>query len=256
MHLGMAASRARCATVWAGVSGVAAALVGGLSPVVVEAARVAGRGDLGAAGFESLLVWGCAAAATAVTGWLWLVATLITLDAARGVLAARRGVPVALRRALLVLCGAALTSSLTAPALASGTTSTGPGARAQLLAGLRLPERVAVSPSAHHHRAQPPVAAPVAEPVAGPVAGPAAAPAAGPIAGPAAPEATVVVAPGDTLWNLAAQQLGPHPSDEETAAAWPALYALNRELIGPDPGLIEPGQRLALPPTGSDGAGR
>jgi len=232
MHLGMAVSRARCATVWAGVSGVAAALVGGLLPVLVEAARVAGRGDLGDAGFDSLLVWGCAAAAAAVTGWLWLVATLVTLDAARGLPTARRGVPVALRRALLVLCGAALTSGLAAPAMAGGTMSTGAVAPAQLLTGLRLPERAAVTPAAHPDRAPQPTV------------------------GQATPETTVVVAPGDTLWDLAAERLGPHHGDDKTAAAWRALYALNRDLIGPDPGLIEPGQRLVLPPTGSDGAGR
>ena len=34
----------------------------------------------------------------------------------------------------------------------------------------------------------------------------------------------------------------------QTAAAWPDLYALNRDVIGPDPDVIEPGQRLLLPP--------
>jgi hypothetical protein len=229
MHLGMAASRARCATVWAGLSSVAALVAGGLSPVVLEGVHAAGRGDLDVAGFDSLLVWGCAAAATAVTGWLWLVATLVTLDAVRGMPGSRRGVPVALRRALLVLCGAALTGSLTAPALADETSSTGEEAPARLLAGLRLPERVAVTPAAPRQR--------VPE-------------------APAAPVTTLVVAPGDNLWNLAAEQLGAHPSDEETAAAWQAVYALNRGLIGPDPDVIQPGQRLTLPPTGPEGAAR
>jgi nucleoid-associated protein YgaU len=245
-------SRGRCAAVWAGVTGAAASLVAGLLPVLVEVAQVAARGELGAAAFDSLLVWGCATVAGAVTIWLWLVATLVTVDAARGVPAARRGVPVALRRAVLVLCGAALTSGLAAPAMAAGTTSPGPGSPGQALAGLRLPERVAVAPPAHHDRTPPPVAG-VAEPVAAPVAASVAASVAAPVA---ASGTTIVVAPGDTLWDIAAERLGPHPSDVQTAAAWPALYALNRELIGPDPGLIEPGQRLVLPPTGQDGVGR
>jgi hypothetical protein len=241
MDPGMLASRARCATVWAGLSGVGALLVAGLLPVVLEGAHVAAHADLDAASFDSLLVWGCAAAATAVTGWLWLVATLVILDAARGVSDSRRGVPIALRRALLVLCGAALTgslSSLTAPALADET-SGGEDAPARLLAGLRLPERVAVTPAAHQDRAPDPVAEPASRRVDQPAA---------------APVTTLVVARGDNLWNLAAEQLGAHPSEEETAAAWQAVYALNRELIGPDPDLIRPGQRLVLPATGPEGA--
>jgi nucleoid-associated protein YgaU len=67
---------------------------------------------------------------------------------------------------------------------------------------------------------------------------------------------TVVVSVGDTLWEIAAQQLGPQSTIEETAAAWPAIYSLNRDLIGPDPDVIEPGQRLVLPPTGRDGDAR
>ncbi|MCQ1952800.1 LysM peptidoglycan-binding domain-containing protein [Arthrobacter sp. zg-Y238] len=58
----------------------------------------------------------------------------------------------------------------------------------------------------------------------------------------------VVVAAGDTLWSLAASQLGPQATDAETAALWPRWYELNREVIGPDPGLIHPGQVLAVPP--------
>lgn len=58
----------------------------------------------------------------------------------------------------------------------------------------------------------------------------------------------VVVAAGDTLWSLAGQQLGPMAGDAEIAALWPRWYELNREIIGPDPGLIHPGQVLAAPP--------
>ena len=241
MVLGTQLARGRCAAVWAGVSSVAASLVGGLVPVLVEAGRVAGRGQLGNAAFDSVLVWGCALVAAAVTVWMWLVATLVVVDAARGLPAARRGVPVAVRRAVLVLCGAALTSGLAAPAMAEGTTSPGPASPEQVLAGLRLPERVAVSPAAGGDRPPPDPAAASSEPAAEPVA-------------PSA--ATVLVAPGDTLWGLAADRLGPDASDQQTAAAWPELYALNRDLIGPDPGLIEPGQRLVLPPSGQDGGRR
>ena len=66
--------------------------------------------------------------------------------------------------------------------------------------------------------------------------------------GPARPEhADVVVAAGDTLWTLAAQQLGPLATDAETAALWPRWYELNRDVIGPDPAVIFPGQVLRVP---------
>ena len=52
-----------------------------------------------------------------------------------------------------------------------------------------------------------------------------------------------VVQPGDTLSGIASA-LGTH-------GGWPALYAANREVIGPDPGLIRPGTVLALPGGGA-----
>ncbi|HEY0120135.1 MAG TPA: hypothetical protein VGC04_15265 [Cellulomonas sp.] len=60
-------------------------------------------------------------------------------------------------------------------------------------------------------------------------------------------DATVVVLRGDTLWAIAARHLPPGASDAEVAAAWPAWYAANATTIGSDPGLILPGQVLAVP---------
>ena len=59
--------------------------------------------------------------------------------------------------------------------------------------------------------------------------------------------ATRVVQYGDTLWDLAAAELGPNASDSAVAARWPQWYAANRALIGPDPDLIYPGQVLRIP---------
>ena len=109
-----------------------------------------------------------------------------------------------------MLGGAAIAGGLASPVVAAGQGPAGP----QVLAGLRLPERVAVGPEA--------VAAPVASPA-------------------------VRVAPGDTLWDIAARRLG-------AGASWPAIYALNRDVIGPDPGVITPGQRLVLPSEAAGGA--
>jgi nucleoid-associated protein YgaU len=60
----------------------------------------------------------------------------------------------------------------------------------------------------------------------------------------------VVVRCGDTLWDIAARALGGSASDAEIAVEWPRWYAANRAAIGPDPGLIVPGQVLQAPAAG------
>ncbi|GAB3558950.1 LysM peptidoglycan-binding domain-containing protein [Arthrobacter alkaliphilus] len=57
----------------------------------------------------------------------------------------------------------------------------------------------------------------------------------------------VVVKRGDSLWSIAARQLGPLASDVDVAQHWPKWYAANRQVIGDDPGLIVPGQVLQPP---------
>ena len=58
---------------------------------------------------------------------------------------------------------------------------------------------------------------------------------------------TLVVEPGQSLWSISAARLGPQASAADIARAWPRLYQANREAIGPEPGLIHPGLRLAVP---------
>ena len=53
------------------------------------------------------------------------------------------------------------------------------------------------------------------------------------------PAARYVVQPGDTLSGIAARFA--------VRGGWPALYAANRPLIGPDPDVVHPGTVLALP---------
>jgi nucleoid-associated protein YgaU len=64
---------------------------------------------------------------------------------------------------------------------------------------------------------------------------------------PAGRSPVVVVRPGDTLWALAARDLGPGASAAHVASAWPRWYAANRSTIGADADLILPGERLAVP---------
>jgi hypothetical protein len=90
-------------------------------------------------------------------------------------------------------------------------------------------------------------------PVAAPVA--AAAPAAlqagtAPAAAPP-PREVVVVAPGDTLWTIAARHLPPGASDAQVAAAWPAWFEANAVVIGPDPDVLATGAVLAVPASAS-----
>jgi LysM repeat protein len=55
----------------------------------------------------------------------------------------------------------------------------------------------------------------------------------------AAPAGGYVVQPGDTLYGIAAALA--------VRGGWPALYAANRRVIGPDPNVIRPGAVLVLP---------
>lgn len=61
---------------------------------------------------------------------------------------------------------------------------------------------------------------------------------------------SVVVAPGDSLWTIAAEQLAagePDPTVRAIDRTWPQWHAHNRDVIGPDPDLLLPGQRLEHP---------
>ncbi len=63
-------------------------------------------------------------------------------------------------------------------------------------------------------------------------------------------DGAVTVLRGDTLWSLAAAQLGPGATDEQIARAWPAWYELNRHALPCGPHLLRPGQRLVVPGPG------
>ncbi len=59
--------------------------------------------------------------------------------------------------------------------------------------------------------------------------------------------ADVVVLAGDSLWSIAARHLGPEADDAEIAQAWPQWWKANRAVVGEDPDLLLPGQRLVAP---------
>lgn len=72
-----------------------------------------------------------------------------------------------------------------------------------------------------------------------------------PTATSATPAATAghVVSVGDSLWTIAEKHLPAGSTVGDVAAAWPAWHQANRDLIGPDPDLIRPGQVLVAPAT-------
>lgn len=59
----------------------------------------------------------------------------------------------------------------------------------------------------------------------------------------------ILVRAGDTLWGITERWLGPRSGPAEIARQWPRWYAANRVVIGPNPDLIFPGERLVPPAT-------
>ena len=57
----------------------------------------------------------------------------------------------------------------------------------------------------------------------------------------------LVVAPGECLWSISEERLGPNATPQQIAREVELIYALNRNTIGADPDLIFVGQRLSLP---------
>lgn len=59
--------------------------------------------------------------------------------------------------------------------------------------------------------------------------------------------AEITVLAGDTLWDIAARDLGPAASDVDVALHWPRWYQANKAEIGEDPDVLFPGQILKPP---------
>jgi hypothetical protein len=190
------------------------------SVVVLAATGVAGGallllapsvGSAAGSGFAEALVRASAAIACGCVVWGWLGVIAVVLEALRrpGTAGTRstRGVPVVLRRLVLAACGVALTATA-APALAGSGTDAQHG-MPQVLAGLPFPSRATD------------------------------------LAAQTGPE--VVVRSGDSLWAITERRLADGASDADITSGWQALYARNREVVGDDPSLIHPGQRLVLP---------
>ncbi len=176
-------------------------------------------------------IGGAAAVCALLTcGWLVAQCALTAVSAVPGVVGRLAGrarrvlVPHVVRRAV----AGALGVGLLAASPVGAAQESGPFERLR-----ESPEPAA--PTVTHSPAAPPT----------PPSAPAPAPAPPPSLGPRS--AVVVVRPGDTLWDIAARRLAA-PTPRRIASTWRRWYAANRRVVGADPHLIRPGQRLVPPP--------
>lgn len=173
---------------------------------------------------------------------LWLAAVVVALSvelASHGRVPALRlaGLSPVMRRRVLMACGVALAAGATS---APSSYAAGPGdpsapdvhARTVVLDAPTAWGRGAASDSTLDR--------PLDRPLGG-------AWTAGPSSSSSAAPSTVTVRPGDSLWSLARAHLGPVATTAQVDAAWRALHAANRSVVGPDPDLIHPGQQLRWP---------
>lgn len=63
---------------------------------------------------------------------------------------------------------------------------------------------------------------------------------------------SVVVRPGDSLWSISEERLGPNATPQRIVEGTAQIYALNRGRIGADPNLIRVGQKILVPPAMSE----
>ncbi len=173
-----------------------------------------GTGRPSGTSFEDLLVSLAAWLLLGCAVWVTAIGVAALVEAAsRGRLPATTwvGCPRRARRLLLGGLGVALAVS-PAPALADGSSPEPAGPSPDL--GLRVPART-VSRDAPR------------------------------------PTRLIEVRAGDCLWNLARSRLPAGATAARVAALADATYRRNRDVIGDDPDLVRPGQRLVLPHTDS-----
>jgi Tfp pilus assembly protein FimV len=176
----------------------------------------------GAAGPDELLALVAAGAGALLLAWWALVSAValgcVVTGRATGAVAgwADRTSPLAVRRLVALALGATLAGATGAlPATAATHTPTPPDRSAAAALDGDRPSAPPPSPTKPH------------------------------------PPAHVTVHPGDSLWGIAANEeqrrLGRSPQAGEVARAWPRWYVANRDVVGADPDVIRPGQRLTAP---------
>jgi resuscitation-promoting factor RpfA len=243
---------AACATALVALS-VMAALMAWAGAELVGQARAPGP-----ASFDTLIGLLATACAAGCGGWLAVAALLTVLGSLPGAVAgiadglARRITPTAWRRTIRLALGVALiTGPVAAPAHAANVPTPvlaaaafdRPGGDAEPIpdpAALPPIDRPAASTPNTTWTPNPPPAPPTIATPASPVL-------TGNLRPAAVVEDHVVVRRGDTLWHIAGRHLGPEADAAAIAMEWPRWWHANRDVIGPDPDLILPGQLLRPP---------
>jgi LysM domain len=219
--------------------------------IVAEPVLHSGVPALARLSFEQVLTGGCALVLVICGLWLVLAVALAVVTEALQHLRAGRGVPSSLAALTRRLCpalirtlvatvlGAVVTTTVTATVSTAVTAPAHSDRRgdglpsvftssSDALSGLALPDRVMSAPGVHSAAAA---------------------------VGRRTQEA-VVVGPGDSLWSIAADLLPERAGDPSICVGWHQLYYANRDRIGPDPDLIQPGTVLVVPdlsaPRGGD----
>lgn len=217
-------------------------------------------------GFEDQLGVAANTAGLIVTVW-WAMSFVIAVAAAlldrcgnaRAASAAGKFTPAFMRRLALAAVGLQLVTAPLAAASPLPAVTGSPGGAAPAASAAWTPAKVPATtgppppavvstPGPAPQPGAPAVAHPQWRPLS-PVVEP------GPLAGrplrqqqAGGESAEVTVRPGDSLWSLSSDRLGPFASDVDIAVDWPLIYQANRDIIGGDPNLLRPGQVLQLPP--------
>ena len=258
-------ARPGAAVALAGISLVAGAALGSvfLSTARDSWAAIAAAGPAGPGDGILLLT---ALSGTLLSLWLGLGMTLSALSALPGALGhtcrqlAARVAPAAVRKVVAFVLGTTLTAALVPGTAIATTGSIGQGpARGDVVATSRqaghpstsvlvaAPDAsfrfVAQTPHDNdsHHGTQDPGTAPLPSWLPE-------RPASRTIPSDRTARTGVVVLRGDTLWSIAAHHLGPAATPADIEAEWHRWLAANLDVIGDDPNLLLPGQRLSPPP--------
>lgn len=213
--------RIRGLALWAGVTLTAGALPALLSAELGAAGSALADAPAGTP-FDTLLAAAAAVVLCGCAAWAWLCTTAALALALAGSTRQLPGCPDGVRRLVLAACGVAAVVAA-APAQAQPAD---PGAGSPPSVDPSSVDPPRADPSGAHASA---AALPRPEPVTRQTV------------------RVVRVRPGDSLWALAQASLPAAATDADVDRAWRALWAANRDVVGPDPDLIRPGTLLRRP---------
>ncbi len=201
------AGTVRCLLVWLLATAAAAVTTAWVAPDL----RIDGLAE---ASFDRVVVRLAAVALAGCSLWAWAATSIVVGQVLVGRPSGNpAAVPRWLRTAVLVASGLAVVGAA-GTAHADEETARARADHPRVLAGLPSPDRVVGSM-------------------------------------PPAPETRTarihIVQSGDTLWDIAATDLGARSDGGRITTHWHRIHALNRAVVGADPDLIHPGQELRMP---------